>query len=559
MIMPTNPRPTLAAFPAAKLGLGPASTEFGSSFAEFDHHLRSMNDTPATPNWLDSEDSQKDGGLCPHSTDVPAKPASDLSIIVAEIPFGPSASMTGEPQDQTGSQSRQSPDNLTVASHSDLSSKAGLTDLMTSTQGNQAEFTARSQADMRAYPSLPMLSLAKLDTVLTDNQGQTASDQPRAQNGAASDAPLLMTADLGRMPQSSALDRAFLLSPSQNQLGSLVTGLTGAFADAVPHLSKSVSDAVPSEQETVSNIAKSAENLTRQSVQAQVGPAQTPFSELPISMTSVAEVSPIRTDPVGDIPPSFRSAAAVGFATPTLPANAGTGRPAGSPLQIAAHLAANSAQSDAKELVLAEAHSEGQANLPQRGPALTDPSMILYVKNIPKIVTNPAEMQIALPSDFTDHPAVTPPMVEGGTGQGLTLAVDSMANRGPVTQTSLSVEILRLVQAEPNGPVLLTLSPHDLGTLQFEVSQSDRGVHIHLSVDNAETFELLRRQADEVLSDLRQAGFTGASLSFAWGGAQHSHAAKSHGLDQPSGQPEPLKHAHTRLPAPPQGKLDLRL
>jgi hypothetical protein len=127
----------------------------------------------------------------------------------------------------------------------------------------------------------------------------------------------------------------------------------------------------------------------------------------------------------------------------------------------------------------------------------------------------------------------------------------------------LTEEILRLVQIAPDGPVTLTLRPDDLGTLRFEVKQTDQGLHIHLAVDEPQTLDLLRRQGDQVLADLRQAGFAGASLSFAGGGGQDApsqHSAPSPAAASPSSPPP----AADQRPPPPRpnaspGTLDLRL
>ena len=126
-------------------------------------------------------------------------------------------------------------------------------------------------------------------------------------------------------------------------------------------------------------------------------------------------------------------------------------------------------------------------------------------------------------------------------------------------------------QIPPNigkeGIVSVTLAPVELGALRFEVTSRGEGLHLHLTVDAAATLDLLRRQGDQILAELRQAGFAQASLSFAPGGGQSG--AGSPGGDARSGgagggasspqsqgsDPAPLH----RLPTAGLGLLDLRL
>ncbi|WGV15244.1 flagellar hook-length control protein FliK [Fuscovulum ytuae] len=117
------------------------------------------------------------------------------------------------------------------------------------------------------------------------------------------------------------------------------------------------------------------------------------------------------------------------------------------------------------------------------------------------------------------------------------------------------------------GIVSVTLAPVELGALRFEVTSRGEGLHLHLMVDAAATLDLLRRQGDQILAELRQAGFAQASLSFAPGGGQSG--AGSPGGDARSGgagggasspqsqgsDPAPLH----RLPTAGLGLLDLRL
>ncbi|MBA4350278.1 MAG: hypothetical protein C0427_03410 [Rhodobacter sp.] len=178
----------------------------------------------------------------------------------------------------------------------------------------------------------------------------------------------------------------------------------------------------------------------------------------------------------------------------------------------------------------------------------------------PHFVTNIAEIRV-YPQD--SDPA-SPILAAISAEVGLGLQQDDPApNRPPAAAPPLTAEILRLVRTAPDGLVTLTLRPDELGTLRFEVTQTEHGLHIHLSVEQPQTLDLLRRQGDQLLADLRQAGFAGASLSFAGNGAQDAPPQQR---DQPqeslysSGTAPARDHASQHPPrlAPP-GTLDLRL
>ena len=60
----------------------------------------------------------------------------------------------------------------------------------------------------------------------------------------------------------------------------------------------------------------------------------------------------------------------------------------------------------------------------------------------------------------------------------------------------------------------LTLDPVELGKLRFEIITTNDRTQINLSVERADTLDLLRRHADILRAEFREAGFDGASLNF---------------------------------------------
>ena len=125
----------------------------------------------------------------------------------------------------------------------------------------------------------------------------------------------------------------------------------------------------------------------------------------------------------------------------------------------------------------------------------------------------------------------------------------------PQTLAGLAAAV---TQAADNGTaaVELIMDPEELGPLRFELTRMGEQIHIHLTVDRADTLDLLRRHADQLLADLRASGFVGASLSFdsrsqGRGAAASSVVAPSATVSPP---PPPVG------PAPDSGLgLDLRL
>lgn len=128
---------------------------------------------------------------------------------------------------------------------------------------------------------------------------------------------------------------------------------------------------------------------------------------------------------------------------------------------------------------------------------------------------------------------------------------------------ALPAEMVRLARTAPDGPVHLTLRPEELGTLRFELTRTAEGLHIHLSVDQPATLDLLRRQGELILAELRQSGFAGTTLSFAANDGQPMPQGDTGG-----GHSAPVAAPDEALPPPPRtwplpvaaaGSLDLRL
>ena len=68
-----------------------------------------------------------------------------------------------------------------------------------------------------------------------------------------------------------------------------------------------------------------------------------------------------------------------------------------------------------------------------------------------------------------------------------------------------------------SGPIEIALSPEELGRVRLHMVPSGDTMRVTIMIERPETMDLFRRGAEGFLNDLRQAGFSGATLDFsAW-------------------------------------------
>lgn len=84
----------------------------------------------------------------------------------------------------------------------------------------------------------------------------------------------------------------------------------------------------------------------------------------------------------------------------------------------------------------------------------------------------------------------------------------------PNAAQQFAAQILPQASAAKTGPIELVLNPAELGHLRFEIHQKGAHLEVVLLAERPETLELLRRHGDQLASEFRNAGFSGASLSF---------------------------------------------
>ncbi len=93
------------------------------------------------------------------------------------------------------------------------------------------------------------------------------------------------------------------------------------------------------------------------------------------------------------------------------------------------------------------------------------------------------------------------------------------------------------------GPLELALAPEELGHLSISIKHDGDFVQVTVLADRPETLDLMRRHSAELVTELRQAGYSGASLSFGQG--NHGQQSRSAASDQNRTHPQPQpQHPH---------------
>jgi hypothetical protein len=126
----------------------------------------------------------------------------------------------------------------------------------------------------------------------------------------------------------------------------------------------------------------------------------------------------------------------------------------------------------------------------------------------------------------------------------------------------LPVSLVRAAtRARTDDRVELTLDPVELGKVRFDFTTANDRITINLSVERPETLDLLRRHAELLRSEFRDAGFDGSNLNFSqWSQRGHPGSAASHPFPEAdvSGPSKPDPSPTPTNTATGQG-LDLRL
>lgn len=186
--------------------------------------------------------------------------------------------------------------------------------------------------------------------------------------------------------------------------------------------------------------------------------------------------------------------------------------------------------------------AEGGPVRPDPAPAMPPVAPVAPVVRAASSPSNPAEI---LPHQPMINLAAVGAVAVAPPPEGLPHPEPRPQLQADSAPRPLVATLPQLARADADQPVTLKLSPAELGTLRFEVVQREHGLHLHLSVDQPAALDLLRRQGDQLLAELRQSGFPGATLSFAGG------SAGGGGQDAPTSQGGSGPHPDAGAPADP--------
>ena len=144
-----------------------------------------------------------------------------------------------------------------------------------------------------------------------------------------------------------------------------------------------------------------------------------------------------------------------------------------------------------------------------------------------------------------------------GPGKPLT----SLASYQKVVFSQVTEAISRGVSTDQARTTELTLTPEEMGKLRFEITTRDDQTTIRVFAERGETLDLLRRNADSLVNELRQMGLSHGSLSFgSWSQRSKSESQTTDAktmLEQTEAQPDSV-HFLSSNPLQ-QGRLHIRL
>ena len=191
---------------------------------------------------------------------------------------------------------------------------------------------------------------------------------------------------------------------------------------------------------------------------------------------------------------------------------------------------------------------------------LTEPNSINAATDTGDLSQTTAAVQFAEPARPPGH-TVAPSRADSA----------ALLNTVPVSLGALAATVAAAARVHHAQPIGLQLDPIELGTVAFNMATGPDGLVVTINAERPETLELLRRNADQFLADLRQSGFQGATLQFSQSG--NGHLGRGHSDTGQNAQPQsngqsgsdhaalsPLFETQSHTPRPMQaGGLNLRL
>lgn len=119
----------------------------------------------------------------------------------------------------------------------------------------------------------------------------------------------------------------------------------------------------------------------------------------------------------------------------------------------------------------------------------------------------------------------SPLMIQSHLALPLTHGQNAIAQ--PVS--ALAAQVVQVLSSGGSGKTDIAMSPEELGHVRLSIQPHDSDptrVMVMMSFERPEVMDLFRRHADQLLADIRAAGYSGADLSFAQSGTGDRHDGK---------------------------------
>lgn len=167
-----------------------------------------------------------------------------------------------------------------------------------------------------------------------------------------------------------------------------------------------------------------------------------------------------------------------------------------------------------------------------------------------------------LPADNAHLPfAADDPLREIGSPSQALRSARQMSE--PDVPRQITSQLVAMVQVRKSGVADIRLSPEELGRVQLRLSPTDHGVAVQIIAERADTGDLIRRNVDLLIAQLRQEGFDHVDVAFATpqrDGSGRNPAFSTSRSQEGTSPAQPLAESgdetHILLPL---GQLDLKL
>jgi hypothetical protein len=175
----------------------------------------------------------------------------------------------------------------------------------------------------------------------------------------------------------------------------------------------------------------------------------------------------------------------------------------------------------------------------------------------------PVEFVPERAGDTEEVLGASPVIDGGGPRKGLdALTVTGGSPAPSEAARSIATQLAAAVSSNGEGKFEIQLSPEELGRVTVAMQVTDDSVMLVVHAERQETLDLMRRHADILQREFREAGFT--TLNFSFGqGAQDGRAPRALAeplrSDDVAAGSSALRPAHEERRAAASSRLDLRL